>query len=270
MESLLPIILLLVLLFLSGFFSSSEVALFSLSSVKINAYESNPDPRKRLIARLVLQPRDLLVTVFMLNTVVNILLQNVVSHMFGHYARWELSIGVPLVLMLVFGEIIPKYIGIQNNVAFSYHVAPTINVVCKNLLEPIRKLIIRITLPISRIMFFFLKKEKNISKDELQHVIRKSEEQGVLPREEAELIWGYLNLQDATVKELMRPREDMLYYDLREPLSKLIYLLVDQQYFPGFLSTIKMRRIFWALSTPNDSLSHHTHCALSSRFTSIA
>lgn len=228
MDIFLPIVFLIVLIFLSGYFSSTEVALFSLSSVKIKAYEINPDPRKRLIARLVLQPRDLLVTIFMLNTVVNILLQNVVSHMYGTQAGWEFTIGVPLALTLIFGEIIPKYIGIQNNAAISYYVAPTINMV-QNLLKPIRKLIISITLPISRFLFFFLKKEKDISKDELQHVIRKSEEQGMLPREEAELVWGYLNLQDATVKELMRPREDMLYYDLKEPLSKLAHLIVDQQ-----------------------------------------
>lgn len=228
METVILLFIIVLLTCLSGYFSSSETALFSLSSIKIKAYETNQDPRKRLIARLVLQPRDLLVTVFMLNTVINILLQNVASHFFGASAGLDLTIGVPLILTLLFGEIIPKYIGIQNNVAISYYVAPSINYI-QNLLRPIRKLIIRITLPISQMFFFFLKKEKSISKDELQHVIQKSEEEGVLAREEAELIWGFLNLQDATVKELMRPREDMLYYDLREPLTKLTYLIVDQQ-----------------------------------------
>lgn len=266
MEIIILVGLLILLTFLSGYFSSTEVALFSLSSIKIKSYEKNKDPRKRLIAQLVLQPRDLLVTVFMLNTIVNILLQNVASHMFGSEAGWELSIGVPLVLTLLFGEIIPKYIGIQNNVTISYYVAPVINFL-QNVLTPVRKLVIRITLPISRVLFFFLKKEKSISKDELQHVIKKSEEQGVLQREEAELVWGYLNLQNATVKELMRPREDMLYYDLKEPLSKLIYLLVDQQCsrlpvcdnnVQNILGIIDARRFFLyrnAVDKPHDLIS---------------
>jgi putative hemolysin len=71
METLAYIFTLFILIFFSGYFSASESALFSLSSMKIKAYQKDSDPRKRLIADLVLQPRDLLVTVFMLNTVIN-------------------------------------------------------------------------------------------------------------------------------------------------------------------------------------------------------
>lgn len=222
------IISLVILTFLSGYFSASEMSLFSLSSMQIKAYRFSHDSRKRLIAKLLLQPRDLIVTIFMINTLINILLQNVASHMFGEGANWGLKVGVPLILMLLFGEIIPKYIGIQNNISLSYFVAPIINFL-QNLLSPLRKFIIAVTVPISRVMFFFLKKEQSISTEELQHVLKKSEEHGVLSPDEAELVWGVLNLQDATVKELMRPREDILFYDINEPLSKLIYLFVDQQ-----------------------------------------
>jgi putative hemolysin len=228
MEVSLLIIILIFLVFCSGFFSASEIALFSLPSTKIKAYKTNADLSKRLIASLVLQPRDLLVTVFMLNTMVNILLQNVASSMFGFSASWVLKIGVPLILTLIFGEIIPKYIGLQNNVALATRVAPSINFL-QYALTPVRKLIISITEPVSRIMFFYLKKEKSISKEELQHVLKTSQEHGVLHPDEAELVRGYLNLQEYNCKELMRPREDMLFYDINEPLSKLTYLFVDQE-----------------------------------------
>lgn len=228
MEIAVPISILFFLTFCSGFFSASETALFSLPLTKIKAYQTNSDTRKRLISRLVLEPRDLLVTVFMLNTFVNILLQNTVSHMFGESASWWLKVGVPFAIMLLFGEIIPKYIGLKNNVEISNAVAPTINYM-QNFLQPIRKIIINITTPVSQALFFFLHKEKDISKDELKHVLKTSQEHGVLHPDEAELLWGYLNLQDATVKELMRPREDILYYDINDPISKLIYLFVEQE-----------------------------------------
>ena len=67
--------------------------------------------------------------------------------MAGPDGNWEYKVGVPLVLTLIFGEIIPKYIGLQNNVKLSYLVAPTIDVL-QRLLKPIRKLIISITTPI--------------------------------------------------------------------------------------------------------------------------
>jgi putative hemolysin len=228
MEIGILIFALIFLTFCSGYFSASEIALFSLSSTKIKAYQSDPDPRKQLITKLVLTPHDLLVTVFMLNTLVNILIQNTASDMFGKSAGWGLKVGFPLVITLVFGEIIPKYIGLQNNISLSYYVAPSINML-QYLLKPIRKLIIDITAPISRVLFFYLRKEQDISKEELRHMLKTSQEHGVLQSDETELVWGYLNLQDAFVKELMRPREDVLYYDIAEPLTKLNYLFVDQQ-----------------------------------------
>lgn len=139
-----------------------------------------------------------------------------------------MAVGMPFVLLLIFGEIIPKYIGIQNNVNFSKATAPALNFFQK-ILYPIRKFIIYILSPISRILFFFLKKDSDISREELQHVLRKSEEAGILDHEERELIWGYVNLQDSIVREIMRPREDILYYDIREPLTKLVHLFVDKQ-----------------------------------------
>lgn len=222
------IILILVFTYWSAFFSASEIALFSLPSMKIKAYQHDSDPRKRLIAKLVLHPRDLLVTIFMLNTLVNILIQNFTSHLFSQFSSVILSVGVPLVLTLVFGEIIPKHIAMNTNVSLSYKVAPTINFL-QNLLGPIRKQIIHITSPISKLMFFFLKKERSPSKEEIQHMLKVSEEREVIHPDEVELINGFLNLQGASIDEFMQPRADILYFDIQEQLSKLVHLFVDQE-----------------------------------------
>lgn len=219
---------LIFLVFASAYFSASETALFSLSLTKIKAYQASSSARHRLIAQLVLEPRNLLVTVFMLNTLVNILIQNTTSHMFGQEANWLLKVGVPFILMLLLGEIIPKNIGLQNNIKIANLVAPSINFM-QNVISPVRRLIVNVTAPISRILFFYLRKDESISKEEMKHVLKTSQEHGVLQPEEAELVWGYLALQDATVKELMRPRNEILYYDIQDPLSKLLYLFVDQE-----------------------------------------
>ena len=110
----------------------------------------------------------------------------------------------------------------------SYHVAPSINFL-QRLLKPILNLTIALTAPISRYLFFFLKKEEDISKDELKHVLKTSEEQGILPPEEAKLVWGYISLQDMSVKELMHPREDMIHFDINDPLSRLSTLFKEKK-----------------------------------------
>jgi CBS domain containing-hemolysin-like protein len=222
------ILILAVLLFFSGLFSASETALFSLSSLKVKTYKQDKDPRKQLIAQLLASPRDLLVTIIMLNIAVNILVQNVTASIFGQSSSWALNVGVPLTLTLILGEVIPKSLGLVNNASISYRMAPIIQLL-QAILMPIRRVLVSMTSHISRILFFFLRREQEISIDELQHALRTSRKFGVLNEDEAELVQGYLALQESTVKERMRPREEVLYFDLDEPLSKLMHLFVDQE-----------------------------------------
>lgn len=208
--------------------SSAETALFSLSPLKILTYNDSKDGKKKLIASLLSHPKDLLVTIFMINTFVNIMLQNIVSSLVGEEGGWELKIGIPLLLTLILGEIIPKYIGLQNNTSIAYKVAPKINFL-QNLLKPLRKLTIAVTTPVSRVLFFFLRKEPVLSKEELDHVLETSERQGILSPEMNEFIKGYLEFQKASVKEHMWPKEDILYYEIAQPLSKLSYLFSEEE-----------------------------------------
>lgn len=223
------LIFLLALLILgSAIFSASETALFSLSSMQIEGFRKSKTRNKKLVANLLSSPRDLLITLIMVNVILNILVQNVTSNIFGEASGWGRNVGVPLALTLTFGEFIPKSIGIANNARFASKIAPFLWLV-KKIFFPIRFVLLRITSIVSRIMFFFLKEEKEISTDELQHALRTSRATGVLAEDEAELMRGFLYLQESTVKEFLRPREEVLFFGMNEPLSKLIHLFVDQE-----------------------------------------
>ena len=79
------------------------------------------------------------------------------------------------------------------------------------------------------LFFFFLKKEQDISIHEIKHALKTSRDYGVLTTEEAKLMRGYLSLEELTVKEIMSPRSDMLYYDISSPLSNLLTLFVEKE-----------------------------------------
>ncbi len=164
----------------------------------------------------------------MLNVMVNILIQNVTSSIFGDFSGWWLNIGVPLGLTLVCGEVIPKSIGMANNASISYRVAPFLDR-AQRFFSPLRRSLKGVTSLLSRLIFFFLRTEEDISYEELQHALKTSRQYGILNEEEAELIHGYLNLQESQVKELLRPREEVLFFDLDDPLSRLVHLFVDQE-----------------------------------------
>ncbi len=179
-----------------------------------------------MIAGLLERPRELLVTILMLNIIVNIMIQNTVSSLFDPTAGWGWKVGFPLAITLIFGEILPKSLALPNNTRIAYKAAPWVGWAAR-VLKPIREPLTRATGWISRALFFFLKEEKEISADELRHVLKTSEETGVLLPQECDLIGGMLDLQNSLVKERMRPREEILSYDIQEPLSQLTHLFVD-------------------------------------------
>lgn len=222
------IVILVCLILGSGILSASETALFSLSSMRVRAYRYGKDSREKLIARLLSSPRKLLVTILMLNVVMNILVQNVVSGIFGTFSSWLLTVGIPLGLTLIFGEVIPKSIAYPMNTWIAYHVAPFLQIM-EWILKPIRDVITFLTSGISRFFFFYLKHEKEISIEELKCALRASKQTGAVSEEEASLVRGYLNLEEDLVKELMSPRGEVLFFDIHEPLSKLVSLFVDEE-----------------------------------------
>jgi CBS domain containing-hemolysin-like protein len=174
------------------------------------------------------RPRDVLVTILMLNVLANILVQNTVSSLFENYSGWGLKVGLPLALTLIFSELLPKSLAMPNNAKISEKAAPVI-AKCSRFLGPIRRQLTRATNWISRFFFLILQEDEDISPEELKHVLKTSEKSGVLLKQESQMIGGALDLQLTPVSVLMRPREEILYYDLQEPLSVLLHLFADQQ-----------------------------------------
>ncbi len=212
----------------SAFLSASETAMFSLSSFSLKSYKYNPDTKRRLIFHLLQSPRELLVTLMMLNVFANILVQNTVSSIFGDFSGWALKVGLPLFLTLFFGEIIPKSIALPNNTQISYRVAPIVSRI-QIILGPIRRGLTKLTSFVSRIMFFFFKKEKEITGHELEHILNTSGKKGIIHQSEIELIKGYLDLKESIVKEHVRPRDEILFYNIKDSLKELHRLLVEEE-----------------------------------------
>lgn len=208
--------------------SGAETAYFSLSSMQVKAFRKDSDSKKRQVAKLLSTPRDLLVTLIILIIFVSLSIQNIISTLFGEQNNWFLSVGVPIIVNLLLGEMIPKSLAIPHNAKIALALAPLLAKV-QHILLPLRKFLSKTASFVTPWLFCFLRKEEEISLDELHHALKDSKERGVLLLEEAELIRGYLRLQEAFVKDLMRPREEILFLDLSEPLSRLIHLFVDME-----------------------------------------
>jgi putative hemolysin len=222
------ILLLFLLLSISAILSGSETALFSLSSLKVSILKNDPSWRKRCVASLLEKPKDLLVTILMVNIAMNILVQNVISNVFDKNSGPLLTVGLPLVLTLFLGEAIPKSIAITRNLQISVMTAPILYAI-RIFISPIRKVLTKLAQKISRFIFFFLKKEPEISYDELKHALITSQKSGIISREEAKLIHGALKIDESLVKAIMTARSEILLYNIEDPIDQLLHTFVDEE-----------------------------------------
>lgn len=223
------ILLLFFLLFCSAFFSASEVAFFSLSSLKIAYFKQSQEPKKRQVALLFDAPRDLLITILVLDVSVNIIIQNLVASLFFDFDSYLLTVGVPLFLVLLFGDFLPKAVAIRHNQRIAVAVAPLFHWL-QRCIAPIRILLNWASSSFGHLFSFFLPKEKELSLQQLKEAIRGSKESALLDEEEVRWIDGYLDLHQFIVKELMRKRHEIIAFDLHAPLEELYQMMVEEQH----------------------------------------
>jgi len=224
--SLVPeLILFAILMVLSGFFSSSETSLFSLSRARIEQMRQDGNPRVRLIERLLSRPRRLIMTVLIGNEFVNltasVLSASVVIHLFGLENKW-INLFVMVPLLLVVGEITPKTLAMHHNVAFANFQSRPIDVFAR-LITPIRRLVRKISSPF---ITLFVGKERSrgniITEDMVRTLARDALDEGVLDFQEARFINDILAFDDKVLEDIMTPRSHVFFLPLQMPLAEML------------------------------------------------
>ncbi|NIO04138.1 MAG: DUF21 domain-containing protein, partial [Proteobacteria bacterium] len=145
---ILKIILLGVFLILSGFFSGSETAMFSLGHGKLRGFARSKVTKKRLIAKMMKNPVRLLAALLLGNIFVNIaaasLGENIVSTFLRERGAIALSTLAMTLLILAFGEITPKTIAVQRSETVALWVSKPLDIFSSTI-SPIRRVLRRTT-----------------------------------------------------------------------------------------------------------------------------
>jgi CBS domain containing-hemolysin-like protein len=207
------IVLLIVLLFLSGFFSSAETAMFSISKAKAIHLAKEKGFSNSLIKKMKDDPHRLLSTILIGNNVVNvgasaiataIAIDLVSSNAVG------IATGVMTFLILIFGEIFPKSIATRNNI-----------LIAKIVIIPLYWLSILFA-PIIWFLNFIpkitgkIKKKPKVTEEELMTMVEVVEEEGEIKEEEKEFIHNIFEFDDTNASEIMTPRGDMFVINADE------------------------------------------------------
>ncbi|MEZ6013682.1 MAG: hemolysin family protein [Planctomycetota bacterium] len=209
------------LLVLSGSFSASETALFSLE----------PEARGRIGARaqrLLADPRALLVSILLGNLVVNLLI-----FALAPAALRDIGIERPvvagftaLVAVLLTGEILPKALALRTPEPIARAAALPLTLLVRAI-TPARRVISMVLDFLLRLTGEEHRRESGVSPDALAELVERSRERGVLRHGEADLLAEIVELGDMRVRELMTPRVDVLFLERDATESQLDAVLED-------------------------------------------
>ncbi len=229
----LQLLILVILLFLSAFFSGSECALFSLSQVRLERFEQEEDKKGKLIVELLKNPRRVLISILSVNMFVNIysstLAERIAERVLGEMGL-EISIVVMGFLILVFGEIAPKTIAIHNAERISFTVAPIISTVSK-VIFPVRRLVRAIVDLIIRLVSMGEPPpESGITEEELKVALEAGGQEGVLDLKEKEMMQRVIDLGKKRAADVMSPKTQMFTLDIDSPIDEVISSIREKRY----------------------------------------
>ena len=227
------LVILAVLLILSGFFSSAETALTTISIVKVRSMvEENPTAKLLTLQKILDNKNKLISAILIGNNIVNItassLMTSLVIRIWGN-AAVGISTGVLTLLVLIFGEIVPKTWAMCNNEKLSLAYARPIYFLMQ-LLTPVIFIIDKISGAFLGLLHIDSSSRVTMTESELKTYVDVSHEDGVIEQEEKNLIYNVFEFGDSVAKDIMTPRIDMTSVDVNASYDELLTIFRDSMY----------------------------------------
>ena len=234
------IIIFIFLLILSAFFSGTETAYFHIRKHR----KETPEKLKSVLD----SPQHLLVSLLTGNTIVNVAIASLAAYMTHKYVvdhklqdtqgPFFIEVIVVLVVVLIFGEILPKMIAIKYSKEFALRMYIPLKVMMF-ILSPIAHTFNAITNVVIKILPF--RKEKIFdSEEELIILAELGEEEGTLQEEESDMIQSIFDFKEKTVGEIITPRVDIVSLKSDESIDRAMDIIGERQFskIPIYKDTI--------------------------------
>lgn len=227
------LVLVILLLSLSAFFSSAETALTTVSKMRIRTLAEAGDKKAITLMKVIENPGKMLSMILVGNNIVNLsassMMTTLTMELFGSKAV-GVATGVLTLLILVFGEITPKTMATLNAERLSLAYAGIVYWLMR-LLTPVIFLVNKLS---TAVMFLLRvdpnKKPDAITEDELRTIVEVSHEEGVIESEEKKMINNVFDFGDAVARDVMVPRIDMVMVDVNATYKELIELFRKERF----------------------------------------
>ena len=227
--SITQLIFLAVLIFLSALFSSAETAFLSTNKIRLRNLQEEGEKKADLVLFMLDNQNKLISALLVGNNIVNIgssaLATKMATEAFGN-AGVGIATGIMTLLVLVFGEVIPKNLAAAHAETWAMFIAPFIRLV-SFVLTPVVFLLTKL----SDFVVHFSKsddeEDPTITEDEFKILVNVGQEEGVLDESESEMINSIFEFDETVVKAIMVPRIDIVAVDVEDSINEALRIIVD-------------------------------------------
>ena len=242
------IILLILLILINAFFAATEMAFVSLNDTRITVKAKEGDKTYKKIEKMLKSPSKFLATIQIGITLAGFLSSAFASDVFAsELAKILFSVtnifsitiwtNISIVLItiilsyftLVFGELVPKRIAMENAEKFSKFSISIITILSK-IMSPFVKFLTFSTDIVSKIFGVSKENEETVTEEEIRMMVDVGEEKGTINNEEKEMINNVFELNDKEVSEIMTHRTEMFALDKELTVSEVTKKLMDSEY----------------------------------------
>ena len=227
------LVCILVLVFLSAFFSSSETALTTVNKIRMKNLAENGDKRAAKVLKVTSDSGKMLSAILIGNNIVNIGASSIATilaiDIFGDIGS-GIATGVLTILVLIFGEVSPKTMATIKADSFALAIAGIIDVLMF-ILTPAIFVINKLA---SGVLFLLRVNPNDVdntmTEEEIRTIVDESQESGAIEDEEREMIHNVFDFGDSLAKEVMVPRIDMTFVHADASFDELIEIYREYKY----------------------------------------
>ena len=238
----LQILIVIGLLGLSAFFSSSETAMMAVNKIRVRNLADAGLSSAVILVKVLDNQSKMLSAILIGNNIVNIsassLMTVVVTDAFGS-AYIGAATGVLTLLVLIFGEITPKTSATLYSETMALKFAKPIYLLMQ-VLTPVIFIVDKLSLGVLRLLHIDPnKKPEAITEEELRTIVEVSHEEGVIESDEKKMIYNVFDFGDSVARDIMVPRIDMTFIDVNATLEEVMDVFRQEKYtrYPVFEET---------------------------------
>lgn len=226
------IITLFILLVLSAFFSSAETCLTTVNKMRIKSMADEKVKNARIVLKLIENQTKMLSAILIGNNIVNLTASSLTTSFAIQIAQKSgfsemtsiitgVATGILTVLILIFGEIVPKTLATMSAEKLALTYAKPVYAVT-TVLAPVAFLMNQISKGLLVILRIDTKKRPAITENELRTIVDVSHKEGVIESEERQMITNVVDFGDSLAKDVMVPKMDVAFANVKLSYNELV------------------------------------------------